>query len=100
MCDSSSINESHELNFFWLLIVQTIVYTFDVVGLISTIHLPGAFFDPPQIEGVGEMTVASFSQTLAGYLACLCRSQLFRFSGSGQLEFDLSLAVKPIYSLE
>lgn len=78
MCDSSSINESHELNFFWLLIVQTIVYTFDVVRL----------------------TVASFSQTLACYLACLCRSQLFRFSGSGQLEFDLSLAVKPIYSLE
>ena len=31
------ISESHELNLFWLLIVQTIVYTFDIVRLISSI---------------------------------------------------------------
>ena len=35
MCDS--ISESHELNFFWLLIVQIIVYNFDIVPLISII---------------------------------------------------------------
>lgn len=46
------------------------------------------------------MSVALFSQTVAGNLAYWYTSQLFRFSGSGQLEFDLSLVVKPVYSLE
>ena len=39
--------------------------------------------------------MASFSQTVAGNLAYWYRSQLFRFSGSGQLEFDLVSLLSP-----
>ena len=90
MCDS--ISESHELNFFWFLIVQTIVYNFDIVPLISIISQVHSLILYKE-RGGGGMSVALFSQTVAGNLAYWYRSQLFRFSGSGQLEFDLSLVV-------